>query len=153
RLVYNLIESCRIMKRIALALFLCASALDAAVPTPQQFFGFRIGTDKKLARWDKIVQYMQAVAVDSDRVRFRNLGPTTLGNPFVMMEISSAENLRNIGRYQQLERKLYFQGGAPTEAERDEIFRSGKAVVFITNNIHSTEIGASQMCVELVYRL
>jgi hypothetical protein len=52
-----------------------------------------------------------------------------------------------------LERKLYFQGGAPTDAERDEIFRDGKAVVIITNNIHSTEIGASQMVLELVHRL
>ena len=96
---------------------------------------------------------MQTAAHESDRVRFRNLGPTTLGNPFIMMEISSAENLRNLDRYKRLEQKLYFQGGAPTEAERDEIFRSGKAVVFITNNIHSTEIGASQMVLELVYRL
>ncbi len=141
------------MKRIAAALFFCALALNAAVPNPEQYFGFRIGTDKKLARWDKIVQYMQEVAAQSDRVRFRNLGATTLGNPFVMMEISSAENLRNIDHYKQLERKLYFQGGAPTDAERDEIFHSGKAVVFVTNNIHSTEIGASQMVIELVYRL
>ncbi len=141
------------MKRIAAALFLFALALPAAVPSPEQYFGFRMGTDKKLARWDKIVSYMQAVAAESDRVRFRNLGLTTLGNPFVMLEISSADNLRNLERYKQLERKLYFQGGAPTEAERDEIFHSGKAVVFITNNIHATEIGASQMAVELVYRL
>ena len=96
---------------------------------------------------------MQKVANETDRVRFRNLGPTTLGNPFIMLEISSAENLRNLDRYKALERKLYFQGGAPTDAERDEIFRSGKSVVFITNNIHSTEIGASQMVLELVYRL
>ena len=70
-----------------------------------------------------------------------------------MLEISSAENLRNLDKLKALERKLYFQGGAPTDAERDEIFRSGKAVVFITNNIHSTEIGASQMVLELVHNL
>ena len=40
-----------------------------------------------------------------------------------------------------------------TETERDQIFKSGKAVVFITNNIHSTEIGASQMVLELVHDL
>ncbi len=141
------------MKRLFAALFLFALALPSAVPSPEQYFGFRIGTDKKLARWDRIVGYMQTVASQSDRVRFRNLGPTTLGNPFIVMEISSADNLRRIEYYKQLERKLYFQGGAPTDAERDEIFRSGKAVVFVTNNIHSTEIGASQMAIELVYRL
>ncbi len=96
---------------------------------------------------------MQAVASGTDRVKFRNLGPTTNGNPFILLEISSAENLRNLDRLKNLERKLYFQGGAPTDAERDEIFRTGKSVVFITNNIHSTEIGASQMVLELVHRL
>uniref|UniRef100_Q01WK5 Peptidase M14 domain-containing protein n=1 Tax=Solibacter usitatus (strain Ellin6076) TaxID=234267 RepID=Q01WK5_SOLUE len=141
------------MKRLTSALFLCALGLSAAVQTPEQYFGFRIGSDKKLVRWDKIVEYMQAVASGTDRVRFRNLGPTTNGNPFIMLEISSAENLRNLDKLKALERKLYFQGGAPTDAERDEIFRAGKAVVFITNNIHSTEIGASQMVLELVHRL
>src|SRR5215472_10381484 len=141
------------MKRTTLALFALSLAAFAAVPSPEQYFGFRIGTDKKLVRWDKIVEYMQKAAAESDRVRFRNLGPTTNGNPFLMLEISSAANLKNRDRYLALERKLYFQGGAPTAAERDEIFRDGKAVVFITNNIHSTEIGASQMVLELVHRL
>src|SRR6185369_7940770 len=141
------------MRKILLvisALLLFGVASTAAVQTPGEYFGFRIGSDKKLVRWDKIVEYMQAVANGTDRVKFRNLGPTTNGNPFIMLEISSADNLRNLDKLKALERKLYFQGGAPTDAERDEIFRAGKAVVFITNNIHSTEIGASQMVLELV---
>ena len=140
-------------RRLIASFCLLALAATATVQTPEQYFGFRIGSDKKLVRWDKIVEYLQAVANGTDRVRFRNLGPTTNGNPFILLEISSAENLRNLDRLKNLERKLYFQGGAPTDAERDEIFRSGKAVVFITNNIHSTEIGASQMVLELVHNL
>ncbi|HEY1337553.1 MAG TPA: M14 family zinc carboxypeptidase, partial [Bryobacteraceae bacterium] len=142
------------MKLRLLGLLSAAALLaPAAIQSPEQYFGFRIGSDKKLVRYDKIVEYLEKVAAQSDRVRYHNLGPTTLGNPFAMLEISSAENLRNLERLKALERKLYFQGGAPTEAERDEIFRSGKAVVLITNNIHSTEIGASQMVLELVHRL
>jgi hypothetical protein len=143
------------MPRIAKALILLTLPLIAlgAPPSPESYFGFRIGTDKKLVRYDKMVEYLQKVGNESDRVRVRTLGPTTSGNPFLLLEISSAENLKNLDRYKQLERKLYFQGGAPTDAERDEIFRSGKAVVIITNNIHSTEIGSSQMVLEAVYRL
>src|SRR5258708_15639967 len=142
------------MKKLlaAIALFL-SFPLAAQPPTPEAFFGFRIGTDKKLARWDKIVDYFQTVAKQSDRVRVRTLGPTTQGNPYIVAEIASADTLTNLERYKQLERKLYFQGGAPTDAERDEIFKSGKAVVVITNSIHATEIGASQMVVEALYRL
>ena len=58
-------------------LFFALAAAPAALQSPEQYFGFRIGADRKLVRWDKIVEYMQAVANESDRVRFRNLGPTT----------------------------------------------------------------------------
>src|SRR6185369_6944083 len=136
--------------RMVLALAGIAGAVVSgqAIPTPEQFFGFKIGADKKLARYDKVVEYLQKIADNSDRVRVRNLGPTTNGNPFVIVEIASADTIKNLDRYKQLQRKLYFQGGAPTAAQRDEIFKSGKSVVFISNNIHSTEIGASQMVVE-----
>ena len=72
---------------------------------------------------------MRQVAGASDRVRFRELGKSTNDNPFVALEISSPDTLKNLDRYKQLERKLYFQDGAPTDAERDEIFAQGKAVV------------------------
>jgi hypothetical protein len=136
-----------------LVLGLTAGMQPPAPQSPEQFFGFRIGSDNKLARWDKIVDYMKLVSQTSDRVRFRELGKTTNGNPFIALEIASPDTLKNLDHFKQLERKLYFQGGAPTDAERDEIFRQGKAVVVITNSIHATEIGASQMVVELVHRL
>ena len=123
------------------------------IQSPEQFLGFRVGEDRKLARWDKIVEYMRLVAGASDRVRFRELGKTTNNNPFILLEISSPDTLKDLDRFKQLERKLYFQGGPPTDAERDEILHSGKSVVLVTCNIHSTEIGASQMVLELVHRL
>jgi hypothetical protein len=138
-----------------LTAMLCAGtgAQPGSLATPEQFFGFRIGADNKLARWDKIVDYMKQAANVSDRVHLRELGRTTNDNPFIALEISSADTLKNLDRYKQMERKLYFQDGAPSDAERDQIFREGKAVVVITNSIHATEIGASQMVVELVHRL
>jgi hypothetical protein len=150
-----------ILRRLLLALVLVVSSLSLCyarpgadrLQSPEQFLGFRVGEDKKLARWDKIVEYMRLAAGASDRVRFRELGKTTNNNPFILLEISSPDTLKDLDRFKQLERKLYFQGGSPTEAERDEIFRSGKAVVLVTCNIHSTEIGASQMVLELVHRL
>lgn len=128
-------------------------AAATSVPTPEQFIGFKVGTDNKLARWDRIVEYLKTVAGSSDRVRFRELGKTNDGNPFVMLEIASPDTLKNLDRYKQLERKLYFQNGAPTARERDEIFRQGKAVVLVGASIHATEVGATQMTLELVHHL
>ena len=130
-----------------------ASSAAGSLQTPEQFLGFTVGTDNKLARWDKIVKYMKLSAANSDRVRFRELGKTSDGNPFIALEISAPGTLKNLDHYKRLERKLYFQGGAPTDAERDEVFRQGKLVLLVTCSIHATEIGASQMSLELVHRL
>src|SRR5262245_24794814 len=126
----------RLVPTLALSLA-CTLAATAAgsLQTPEQYFGFRIGADNKLARWDKIVDYMKLAAASSDRVRFRELGKSSNGNPFVAMEISAPDTLKNLDRYKQLERKLYFQGGAPSDEERDEIFRQGKLVLLITCSI------------------
>ena len=129
-----------------------AATAAGTLPAPEQVLGYRVGADNKLARWDQIVDYMKLAGANSDRVRFRELGKTSQNNPFIAVEIAAPDVLRN-ARYQQLERKLYFQDGAPTDSERDEIFRQGKVVVVITCSIHATEIGASQMSLELVHRL
>jgi len=82
-----------------LFLFLLTSALPvfAQVPSPEQFFGFKIGTDEKLARYDKIVEYFNAVAEKSQRVRAHNLGPTTLGKPFILAEVASEDTIAKRG--------------------------------------------------------
>ena len=126
---------------------------QAALPTPEQFLGFRVGADTKLARWDKIVAYMKLVEGASDRVRVRELGKSTEWNAFIAVEITSPDTQKRIDYFKGLQRRLYFQDGVPTDAQRDEIFQSGKSVVVVTCNIHSTEIGSSQMVLELVHRL
>src|SRR4051794_3474253 len=124
-----------------------------SIPSPEQFIGFKTGTDNKLARWDRIVEYMKTIATGSERVRLRELGRTNDNNPFVMLEIASPETIKNLDRYKQYERKLYFQSGQPNARERDEIFRQGKVVVLVGASIHATEVGATQMTLDLVHHL
>ena len=83
----------------------------------------------------------------------RELGRSTNDNPFVVVEIGAPETLKSLDRFKALERRLYFQGGAPTAAERDEIFAHGKAVIAVTCSVHAPEVGATQMAMELVHRL
>lgn len=136
---------------IALASF--AVLLGAAPPpTPEQFAGFRMGTDKKLLRWDKIVGYLKLAAAGSPRLRFEELGKTSMGNPFVAVTISAPETLANLGRYQSNQRRLAYPRDLD-EAAAEKLIESNKAVLLITCNIHATEIGSTQMVPELVYRL
>jgi hypothetical protein len=123
------------------------------LPSPEQFIGFTVGADRKLARWDRIVEYMERVARESDRIRIRHLGPTTGGHPFILLEVSAPDTLRDLDRYKRLARRLYFQGGAPTPAEADEIIGAGKVVVLVTAGVHGNEVGATQTSLELVHAL
>ena len=42
---------------LILVFFTIDSAAQEKVTTPKNFFGFKMGADRKLARWDKIVDY------------------------------------------------------------------------------------------------
>jgi len=57
------------------------------IPSPEEFFGFKIGEDRKLADWDQIVEYYKLVAKNSDRVIVEELGKTSEGNPFIVAYI------------------------------------------------------------------
>src|SRR5215211_2468953 len=83
----------------ALALFLSLilaplAAAARAVPAPEDVLGFRPGDDRKLASWASVIEYFRRLDEASDRVRFEELGRTTMGAPFVMALISAPENLR-----------------------------------------------------------
>src|SRR5476651_2194448 len=92
----------------ALAIALLSTFVATAagtLQTPEQFLGFKVGADNKLIRWDRIVDYMKLAATNSDRVRFRELGKTSDNNPFIALEISSPDTLKNLDHYKQLEQK------------------------------------------------
>ncbi|MDQ6758937.1 MAG: peptidase M14, partial [Acidobacteriota bacterium] len=142
------------MRNRLLWLFLSIASWSSAasLPSPEQFAGFRVGADKKLLRWDKIVEYMKVAAAASPRVRVEEIGKTTMGNPWISVLVSSPETLSNLARYRENQKRLAYPR-ALEETEADKLIASNKAVLLITCNIHSTEIASSQMVLELVHRL
>lgn len=123
------------------------------VPTPSEFLGFEVGADRKLADYRQIVGYFKALAAAApDRVELENLGKTTLGEEMIMAVISSPENLRNKARYKEIAAKLADPRGL-TKDQVDALAHEGKTIFLLTCNIHSTEIGSSQMAMEWAYKL
>jgi hypothetical protein len=129
---------------------LCLAA--APIPAPERFAGFRIGTDKKIVRWDKIVEYMRLVDAASARVKVEEPGRSTNGHPFLNVIISAPETIANLKPHQEFQRRIAYPRDLTPEAFA-KAAAGQKAVLLITCNIHSTEIGASQMTLELVHRL
>ncbi len=127
-------------------------AAQEKLTTPEQFFGFRMGTDRKMARWDRMVAYYQQLAKESPRMKVVDMGPTTMGNPFLLVIISSPANLAKLETIRQDNLKLTDPRGVP-EAAIDRLVQDGKVVVVQSMSMHATEIGGSQMAPELIYDL
>src|SRR5256885_7493906 len=123
------------------------------IPTPRLVLGFEPGDDRKLADWPTLVRYYQALASASDRMRYRELGHSTLGAPMIALVISSPQNLRALDRYRELNAKLADPRGFKTAKEAEDVLRGGKAIVLITSGIHSTEVGGHLSPAVLAYRL
>ncbi len=121
-------------------------------PSPEEHLGFKIGEDRKLADWPEIVSYFQKVAALSDRVRVEELGKTTEGKPFLLATISSPDNLRRLEELRQIQLRLC-DPDCVTPEEAKRLVEDGKTSVLITCSIHSTEVGGSQMSMELLHRL
>ena len=116
-------------------------------------FGFEVGADRKLANWNQLVSYYEAVAGSSDRVRLDTLGASTLGRPFVMLTITSPENQARLEELQEIQLKLADPRRISGERELDDLLSRGKTVVLITHGIHATEVGGPQMAARLVHRM
>jgi hypothetical protein len=115
--------------------------------------GFDPGDDRKLADWPLLLRYYQALAKASDRVRYRELGRTTLGVPLIALVMSSPANLRHLDRWRQLNAKLADPRTGKRPQETEEALKRGKAIVVITAGIHSNEVGANLAPAVLAYRL
>jgi hypothetical protein len=130
-----------------------ANAETARVPSPQSVLGFTPGDDKRVADWTQIRDYFARLASASNRVRVQTIGTSTLGKPMIAAFISAPENIRELDRYREIQRRLADPRLVTSDVERDRLLHEGKAVVVISCSIHSTEIVASQMSMQLAYQL
>lgn len=123
------------------------------VPSPQTVLGFHPTDDKTIAGWSQIVDYFQKLDRASDRVKVEEIGRTTLGKPLIVAFISAPKNIKNLEKYRQINQKLADPRAVKDSAELKNLIENGKTIVSISCSIHSTEIVASQMSLNLAYEL
>lgn len=133
-------------------LFTAGMDAQGSITSPEDFFGFRMGTDRKLARWDRIVEYFYQLDEESDRLKVYNMGPSSEGHPFLIVLITSPENMSILDRLQERNKKISDPRGISTE-EIDRCISEGKAVMFQSMSLHASEVGATQMAPELTFDL
>jgi hypothetical protein len=151
--VVSLLPHAGVNSNTALAQVRRAQTATAAVPSPQSLLGFAPGDDRRLADWTQITKYFARLDDASERVQVKTVGETTLGRPMIVAFVSAPENIRNLAKYQDIQRRLADPRLVSNEAERERLIREGKTLVVISCSIHSTEIVASQMSMQLAYEL
>jgi hypothetical protein len=137
---------------IALLVLGTPAAGAGAVRSPEEAFGFRLGSDKQLVSWEQEVDYLAELTKGSDKLRLLELGSTTMGKRLIAVVISAPQNLAALDRHRQIARALADPRVTSEEAAAT-LAAEGRVIVAIGCSNHASELAAAQMAPELVHQL
>ncbi len=135
------------------ALTVFAFSTLAQVPSPRSVLGFNPTDDKTIADWGQIRDYFSRLDSASPKVLVKEIGKTTNGKPLIVAFISSASNIKNLDKYRKISSRLADPRTIEDTGELERLIKDGKTIVSISCSIHSTEIVASQMSMNLAFEL
>lgn len=118
--------------------------LNSAIPTPESFFGFPLGT--ALVRYDKVVEYFKLLAEKSDRASLQVFGKTWEDREQVKLFVSSPENQRNLEKIRLEHLKL-------VDPDASVNINNQKIIVELGYNVHGGEIAGTDASVLVAYFL
>jgi len=126
--------------------------LGGQIPSPEEFLGHKVGEDRTLAHYSQVTEYLRRLDAASERVTVEVAGRSTLGAEILNVVLTSEANSARLDHYREIARRLANPDElAPGQAE--ELIAEGKAIALITCTIHATEVGSTQMAMELAYDL
>ncbi|HEX8144363.1 MAG TPA: M14 metallopeptidase family protein, partial [Pyrinomonadaceae bacterium] len=125
------------------------------VPAPEDVLGFRPGDDRRLASWASVIEYFRRLDAASERLKFEELGRTTMNAPFVLATISAPENMARLDEYRRIQQQLADPRtlGADADRQAERLIARGKSIVLITCGIHSNEVGSYLSSMLIAHRL
>jgi hypothetical protein len=153
----------RLSTRVVVAVLLALEALagttgairqtaGTVVPAPREVLGFEPGDDYHLADFGQLREYFRRLADASPRVRLSVAGRSTEGNEMIVAIISSEENLARLDRYRGIARRLALARNL-SDADARALAREGKAIVWIDNGLHASEVATAQHAFVLAHRV
>jgi hypothetical protein len=123
------------------------TAYDSRVPTPEQFFGFKVG--EWHLRNDQVVAYARAVAAAApERMRIEEMGRSHELRPLLLITVSSAPHLRDLERLRQQHLDLL----DPEKAGKLDL-GSMPAVVSLGYSVHGNEPSTINAVPVVLYHL
>jgi hypothetical protein len=143
------------LKKLAfcfLFLFLFVPLCFSQITTPEDFLGYKPGTDFRLATYEQLMGYFERLASESDRLQVFDMGPTSLGRRMKYAVISSEANMAELTKYRDISRKLSLARDV-SEEEAKKLAKEGKVIVWIDSGIHASETSPPMHQFQLAYDL
>lgn len=117
---------------------------------PDDFFGFKPGSDRMLFTYEKLIDYLKTLDSQSDRLKLIEIGTSPMGKPMYIALISSEQNIRNLDRLKEINKKLALDF-TMSESEKSDLVNEGKVFVLGTLSMHSSEVAPSQALPLIAY--
>ena len=125
---------------------------SATVPSPLKHFGHIIGQVGEIEYTKDMYAYYQALAKASPRAKYWTIGKSEEGRDIVMLAIADEATIKALDTHKANLAALT-DPRKTTEAQAQQIIKTGKPIYWITSGMHSPETGGPQMLMELAYRL
>ncbi len=120
-------------------------AFDPAIPSPEEFLGYSIGSFH--TRHDRIVSYMQELARLSDRATYQSIGMTYEHRPMPVLTVTSPENHTRLEAIRQ-EHLASMDPNAPPSANATR-----PAIVHLGYGVHGNETSSAEAAMLTAYWL
>ncbi|MCK5004304.1 MAG: hypothetical protein KAS21_04410 [Candidatus Aminicenantes bacterium] len=116
---------------------------SSSIKTPEEFFGFKPGTDRMLFDYGELIKYFKLLDKSSPKIKLEQIGISPMGKPIYIAFISSEKNISNLQNIKKTNRKLAIDPGISDE-ELDKILKDTPVSFLATLSMHSGEVGPSQ---------
>lgn len=137
---------------LLLTILFSSNCISQSLKSPEEFLGFKVGADYKLADYETIQKYFKHLADNSKMVFYEEIGKTVQKRDMFMAIVSTEENIKNLEKYRDIVKRLS-DPRKISDFDAKQFAKDGKVIVLVTCNIHSTEVGSAQMSMELVHDL
>src|SRR5687767_7640842 len=125
---------------------------QARITSPLEQFGKNIGDDYFLVNYTRMIEYWHKLDRESPRLALQRIGTTAEGRAMWMAIITSPENHRRLGHYQNIARRLALAQDL-TDSTARALAAEGKAVVWIDGGLHADGVLGAQQLIQTAYEL
>ncbi len=141
------------LRRFFVVILLLASAsvafAQAAVPTPEQFLGYKLGD--RFTSWDRILDYFGELTKHSNLITVEKIGETYEGRPLVLAVITSPKNRAALESIRADVASL--ANGSVDASRAAAIAQSTPAVAWLAFGVHGNESSSSEAAMEVASTL